>query len=77
MSINQFLLTMQFNKKLHQVIVDAKSEAGARLRILTEYKDAIILSASKIEDSEHFRLWKKMRMVEVPHFPLNESNEAI
>ena len=46
MSIHQFLLTIQFKKKLHQVIVEAKSEASARLRTLAEFKDAIILSAS-------------------------------
>jgi len=73
MSIEQFLLTIQFKKKLHQVVVEAKNEASARLRVLVEFKDAIILSASKIEDIEHFQLWKKVNMIDSPHFLLNEN----
>ena len=77
MSIEQFLLTIQFKKKLHQVIVESKNEAGARLRVLVEFKDAVILSASKIDDKEHFQLWKKMSAVEIPHFLLKENIESI
>ena len=73
MSIEQFLLTIQFKKKLHQVIVEARNETSARLRVLGEFKDAIILSASKIEDKEHFQLWRKMSVIEIPHFLLKES----
>jgi hypothetical protein len=43
------------------------------LRVLGEFKDAIILSASKIEDKEHFQLWKKMSVMEIPHFLLKEN----
>ena len=77
MSIEQFLLTIQFKKKLHQVIVEAKNEAGARLRVLVEFKDAVILSASKIDDTEHFQLWKQMSGIEMPHFLLQENMKPV
>lgn len=77
MTIAPFLLTIQFKKKLHQVIVEAKNEASARLHVLVEFKDAIILSASKIDDPEHFQLWKKMSVIEIPHFLLKGNMEPI
>jgi len=77
MKIAPFLLTIQFKKKLHQVIVEAKNETSARLSVLVAFKDAIILSASKIDDLEHFQLWKQMSVIEIPHFLLKENMEPI
>jgi len=70
-----FLLLIEFNKKLHQVIIDAKNETSARLRLLAEFKDATILSAAKLERPEQFKGWETTKSAENSVFFLKKESE--
>lgn len=74
MTTHHFHITIELKKKLHQVIVEAKNETSARLRVLAEFKDAIILSASKAENQEQVIFLKKMKAIEIPSFLLKQDS---
>lgn len=73
MSFEQFLLTIELKKRLHLVSVEAKNETSARLRLLAEFKEAKIISASKIEGSLKNPPWKRLKAIEIPHFLLKKN----
>lgn len=68
MQIDRFLLVVETRKNLHQIVVEAKNETSARLRLLAEYKDATIISVTKIKDYKNYVSLKMLKAIEVPHF---------
>jgi len=68
MQIDQFLLVVETRKKLYQIVVEAKNETSARLRLLAELKDATIISVTKVKDYKNYSSLKIMKAIEIPHF---------
>jgi hypothetical protein len=58
MSASKFVLTIELNKKIHRIVVEARSETGARLSVLAEFKDATILNVTWVESLEQMKDYK-------------------
>ena len=58
MSASQFVLTIELNKKIHRIVVEARSETAARFSVITEFKDATILNVTWVESLEQMKDYK-------------------
>ena len=74
MSGEQFIFTIVEKNKLHQIVVDAKNETSARLAVLTKFKNAVIVSAHKVSNTELFKNAERFCAIEIPNFLLKKNS---